>query len=167
MYGEFVMNTDGPGAAAGSGPGSGGGNALRRSAREVYEHEVAEFFGKAQTAKLSPLAENLGHGESVNGTESVRGKRQTVNPKNGGPTQQPKSNRWVCQFFAKIISKFCILFFCKYYYRVDSCESSVEITTPYWAANRWVNFKKKKLLNYGTKICNILLITVPERSELS
>jgi len=42
----------------------------------------------------------------------TRTTRQTVNPpQNGAPTEQPKSNR------------------------VDSCESKVEITTPYWAAN--------------------------------
>jgi hypothetical protein len=98
MYGEFVMNADGgpPGAGAG-----GGNGLLRRTAREVYEDEVAEFFG---TSKSANLAGNLKHPSATahtNGTEGqshTRRTRQTVNPRNGSPTQQPKSNRLVYNF---------------------------------------------------------------------
>lgn len=97
MYGEFVMNSDpSPG---GQTPSST--NALRRSARDVYDHELEEFFGKSKSSKMAGLAENLPSDEYVddddfethssNGTRKVR---QTVNPRTGGPTQQPKSNRY-------------------------------------------------------------------------
>ncbi|OXA59156.1 hypothetical protein Fcan01_04225 [Folsomia candida] len=141
MYGEFVMN-DGPagGETLGAGGLGGGGNALRRSAREVYEHEVEEFFGKSKTAKFANRAENLHPDQknnSTNGggqTSHSRKVRQTVNPKNGGPTQQPKSNR------------------------VDSCESTTEITTPYWAANsagkvRAIAIQQEVCAKTSTKHC--------------
>jgi hypothetical protein len=104
MYGEFIMNSDSSPLTGATSTGTGGGNALRRSAREVYESEVEEFFGKSKNSKLSHLAENLknegeeeeeeiGETPPHNSTEKVRKVRQTVNPKNGNPTQQPKSNR--------------------------------------------------------------------------
>jgi hypothetical protein len=98
MYGEFVMVN----SEAFAGPVAG--NYLRRSAREIYEDEVPDYFTKPNT----PNHLNTGN---VTNEDASRKKRQTVNPRNGSPTQHPKSNR------------------------VDSCESKVEITTPYWAAN--------------------------------
>ncbi len=88
MYGEFVMlSSEGEGGYGGP---VGTGNILRRSAREVYEHEVPDYFG-------NPTVIQSG-GNSTNNTTHSRHARQTVNPpKNGAPTEQPKSNRYVLQ----------------------------------------------------------------------
>ena len=72
MYGEFAMlGSEEYGPVGGS-----VGNILRRSAREVYEEEVPDYIAK----------------EHSNGNHT-RKARQTVNPRTGGPTEQPKSNR--------------------------------------------------------------------------
>jgi hypothetical protein len=62
------------------------GNILRRSAREVFEHEVPDFFGKEEHSHAHGNFTGKGH-------EHTRKTRQTVNPRTGGPTEQPKSNR--------------------------------------------------------------------------
>ncbi|ODM95494.1 hypothetical protein Ocin01_11183 [Orchesella cincta] len=124
MYGEFIMNSE-------AYVGPVGSNTLRRSTRDVFEHEVPDLLPSPHSKKkrsahahhqadhdanptaLHNLPDDFDDHLQGNGTVSshVRSTRQTVNNRNGGPTQQPKSNR------------------------LDSCESTVEIVTPYWAAN--------------------------------
>ena len=85
MYGEFSMNPD-------SYVGPVGGNTLRRNAREVFEDEVPNVFAHPDIQKHNMHRRNAGSFD--NSTDShVRTSRQTVNPRNGGPTQQPKSNK--------------------------------------------------------------------------
>ena len=77
-----MMSSDGEGGYGGP---VGTGNILRRSAREIYEHEVPDYFSKPDIIK--------NNGNYTSGNHS-RHARQTVNPpKNGAPTEQPKSNR--------------------------------------------------------------------------
>ncbi|CAG7721781.1 unnamed protein product [Allacma fusca] len=104
MYGEFSMNLD-------TYVGPVGGNTLRRSTREVYEDEVPDFLSEAFQKHNGKRSSGASAGNATDSDSHVRTSRQTVNPRNGSPTQQPKSNK------------------------VDSCESTVEIVTPYWAAN--------------------------------
>ena len=112
MYGEFIMS---PGPApsgpvptsyVGVGTGSVGGNVLRRSARDthdIYEDEVPSFFGDSH---------QFSYMRDGNGTHK-RTRRQTVNTRNGGPAQKPKSNKCVKNFnsFYNYYSKKNCVFF--------------------------------------------------------
>jgi len=68
----------------GSGAGAGG-YSRRRSTREVYEHEVPDVLGDIYLNTPSTAS-----GRGGNGTRFTR---QTVNPSQGKPMEQPKSNR--------------------------------------------------------------------------
>jgi len=79
-----MMSPEGEGGYGGP---VGTGNILRRSAREVFEHEVPDYFSNSNPNII------LNSGNQTSGPGS-RHTRQTVNPpKNGAPTEQPKSNR--------------------------------------------------------------------------
>lgn len=95
--------------------GPPGSNTLRRSTRDVFEEEVPDLFLPSNTknkknrraAHHDNKHVNLGMHAAPdddhitinlptgNGTAKahVRATRQTVNNRNGGPSQQPRSNR--------------------------------------------------------------------------
>lgn len=101
--------------------GPPGGNVLRRSTRDVFEDEVPDLFPDSKSGKKkrsphhheghhpkgsvgglglheAPADDHAlpGNGTIINMPPSahIRATRQTVNNRNGSPSQQPRSNRY-------------------------------------------------------------------------
>lgn len=130
MYGEFIMTPDaGP---IGGGGGGGGGNSLRRSTRDIFEDDLPEILpGSNKNTKAKRTAHHNDKHDKLelhappdddhmnapagNSTASahVRATRQTVNNRNGGPSQQPRSNRSVSHEYRE--SYYSINFYTKHF----------------------------------------------------
>jgi hypothetical protein len=112
MYGEFSMSSD-------TFAGPPGSNSLRRNAREIFEEDVPPILSPTKLHQSSagnpqqPTVLDGAEGNSGNATLGngayERSKRQTVNPRNGGPTQQPKSNRYELKLVNNFLRKAVLL----------------------------------------------------------
>lgn len=71
---------------------------------------------------------------TTGGAAGGAGKNQSSPRLNPGPTNTENTGRWVDGY--NIIIGMCLYYFQIFIlFRVDACESKVEIVTPYWASN--------------------------------